>query len=341
VQVSVKKSLLLVRPFALAFAFFFFLLLPGLLIGGFVVKGAEELFLFGAVPVAAAVFGGNRKLALRFTFLTAFIGGLSLVFAPSVALNTALIAIVSGLVGLTARRGTQSPGLLMVVTLGFIVVSPPVINWRDGGAVIESPWYAAIGALILLSGGLWATAIGYVVRNKIPAGAAPVQRELPVVIPYALALFVSTGLATFIVLEYWTNGLGAWIILTVLVVVQPERETMKTKVAYRVGGTLIGGLISILLLFSLEIFDLQSGYMQLFFAFICISLAMSYYQSGPYWIFVTFITPGVVLLDSNQASDQIRVAEIRVLFTLIGAVVAVLIAVSIRELAKRVRYSGS
>jgi len=62
---------------------------------------------------------------------------------------------------------------------------------------------------------------------------------------------------------------------------------------------------------------------------------MTYFQSGPYWKFVIFVTPGVVLLDSNQASDQIQVAETRVLFTLIGAVLAVLIAVMIRELAKK------
>lgn len=70
-------------------------------------------------------------------------------------------------------------------------------------------------------------------------------------------------------------------------------------------------------------------------------MAMAYFQSGPYWKFVVFLTPGVVLLDSNQASDQIKVAETRVLFTLIGAVGKVLIAVTIRELAKKVPYSGS
>ena len=340
-QVPVKASFRVVRPFLLAFVFFMVLLLPGLFIGLYLVKGTAGLFLFGAVPVAAAVFGGNRHLALRFSLSTAFVGGLALVFAPNVLLSTGLIAVVSGVVGLTARRGYQSPGLMMAVVLGFVVVGPPVLDWRDGGAAVESPWYALIGALILLLGGLWATVIGYVVRHKIPVGAAPIERELSVVIPYALALTVSTGLATFIVLEYWPNGLGAWIILTVLVVVQPERDTMKTKVAYRVGGTLIGGAISILLLLLLEILDLQSGYLQLFFAFICISMAMTYFQSGPYWKFVIFVTPGVVLLDSNQASDQIQVAETRVLFTLIGAVLAVLIAVMIRELAKKVPYSGS
>jgi hypothetical protein len=341
VQVLVKRSFHVVRPYLLAFVFFMVLLLPGLLIGTYFFKDTEGLFLFGAVPVAAAVFSGNRRLTLRFSLATALIGWLALVFAPHVLLSTALIAGASGLVGLTARRGNQRPAILMVVTLGFVVVSPPVFNWQDGGAVVESPWYALIGALILLLGGLWATAIGYVVRNKIPIGPAPVERDLSVVIPYALALVVSTGMATFIVLEYWPGGLGAWIILTVLVVVQPEPDTMKTKVMYRVGGTLVGGAMSIFLLLVLEVFDLQSGYMQLFFAFICISMAMAYFQSGPYWKFVVFLTPGVVLLDSNHASNQVQVAETRVLFTLIGAVLAVLIALTIRELAKKIPYSGS
>lgn len=229
----------------------------------------------------------------------------------------------------------------MAITLAFMVVSPPVLTWNASGEKLEESSFVLVGAGLLLAGGLWAVAIGFVVHNRIPAGAKPVELKLSVVIPYTLALFVATGIVTFGALTYGNGGLKAWIILTVLLVVQPDQKSMRTKVTSRIFGTLIGGVIAVILLLILQSLGDQNGTVQLVCAFTLIGIAMSYFQKGPYWKFVMFLTPGIILMDSNQVSNQILVAEMRVGFTLLGAVIAILVASRVRTLASKVHYSGS
>ncbi len=330
------------KRIGLALGFFVLLLLPGIVIGLVWVENAASVFLFGAVPAVAAVFGGNLRLAPKFAVLTAASGALAFIVAGNTILSTLVLATVAGLIGLTARHGHQSPGLIMAISLGFLIVSPPLLFWREGGEQIADTAMVIVGVALLLAGGLWACLIGFALRSRIPAGQEPVAMDSSVVIPYALALFVSTGLATFGALVYGSgDGLGAWIILTVILVVQPEREIMRSRVKDRVLGTLVGGFIALVVLLILQVLNWQSGYWQLGFAFLFITIAMSYFQSGPYWKFVMYLTPGVILLASNHATDQFQVLELRVLFTVVGAVIAVLVAVGVRTLAAKVNYSGS
>ncbi len=329
------------KKVGLALGFFALLLAPGIVIGLVWVENAGSVFLFGALPAAVAVFGGNLQLAPKFAVLTAASGALAFIVAGNTILSTLVLATVAGLVGFTARRGHQSPGLMMVIFLGFLIVSPPLLFWRESGEQIAGTAMVIVGAALLLAGGLWAYLIGFAIRSRIPAGREPVVMESSVVIPYALALFVSTGLATFFALDYGTDGLGAWIILTVIIVVQPEREMMRSRVKDRVLGTLMGGFIALVVLLILQVLNWQSGYWQLGFAFLFIAIAMSYFQSGPYWKYVIYLTPGIILLDSNHATDQFQVLELRVLFTVVGAVIAVLVAVGVRTLAAKANYSGS
>ena len=329
------------KRLSIAIVFVAVLVMPGALASSIWIENASSVFFFGAIPIAGAVFGGNQPIALRFTFLTAGVGALAFLVVGNTLLSTLLLATIAGLVGLTARRGHQSPGILMAITLAFMVVSPPVLTWNASGKQLEGSLFVLVGAGLLLAGGLWAVAIGYVVRNRIPAGAKPAEMELPVVIPYALALFVATGIATFGALTYDISGLGAWIILTVLLVVQPDQKSMNDKAKNRILGTLAGAVIAVIVLLILQSLGDQDGTVQLICAFTLIGIAMSYFQKGPYWKFVMFLTPGVILMDSNQVSNQILVAEVRVGFTLIGAVIAVLVAVGVRTIASKVNYSGS
>ena len=329
------------RRIGLAIVFVAVLITPGMVMGTIWVENAWSVFFFGAIPVAGAVFGGNQRLAPRFAFLTAGTAALGVVVAGNTILSTLVLATVAGLVGLTAKRGQQSPGIMMTITLGFLIVSPAVLSWRSTGEQITGNMLVVVVFAFILGGGLWASAIGFVVRKRIPAGALPVTLDSQVVIPYALSLFVATGLAAFGALTFGTDGLGAWIILTVVLVVQPDTASMRAMVTSRVLGTLAGGVIAVAALSVLQSMNLEHDFAQLLVALILIGLAMSYFQSGPYWKYVIFLTPGVILMDSNRVSDQILVAELRVGFTLLGAVIAVLVAVGVKSLASKVHYSGS
>lgn len=336
---SQKQFLSATKRIFLAIVLVAVLVVPGAVISSIWVENAESVFFFGAIPIAAAVFGGNHRLALPLAFLTGGFGALAFLVVGNTLLGTLLLASIAGLVGLTARRGHQSPGIMMAITLAFMVVSPPVLTWNESGTRLEGLSFVLVGAGLLLMGGLWSVLIGLVPRHRIPVGAKPVETDLSVVIPYALALFVATGIATFGALTFDIGGLGAWIILTVLLVVQPDTKSMRDKAKTRIAGTLVGAVIAVILLLMLQSLGDQDGTIQLVCAFTLIGIAMSYFQKGPYWKFVMFLTPGIILMDSNQVSNQILVAEVRVGFTLLGAVIAILVAFGVRELMSKIDYS--
>ena len=54
----------------------------------------------------------------------------------------------------------------------------------------------------------------------------------------------------------------------------------------------------------------------------------------PYWIFVTFLTPAIILLRSS-GSDELDLDAQRVILTLIGTAVALAFAVGVREVNHR------
>lgn len=304
-----KRLSITTKRLAIAIVFVAVLVSPGAVISSIWIENAWSVFFFGAIPIAGAVFGGKHLIEHTAPCHDRWLGGVY------------------------CSKGYQSSGILMAITLAFMVVSPPVLTWNASGEKLEESSFVLVGAGLLLAGGLWAVAIGFVVHNRIPAGAKPVELKLSVVIPYTLALFVATGIVTFGALTYGNGGLKAWIILTVLLVVQPDQKSMRTKVTSRIFGTLIGGVIAVILLLILQSLGDQNGTVQLVCAFTLIGIAMSYFQKGPYWKFVMFLTPGIILMDSNQVSNQILVAEMRVGFTLLGAGIAILVASRVRTLA--------
>jgi uncharacterized membrane protein YccC len=99
-------------------------------------------------------------------------------------------------------------------------------------------------------------------------------------------------------------------------------------------GTLSGAVVAFFLIELLRAFNWEQGFVQLLLAMLFIGAAMSYYVPGPYWKYVFFLTPGVVLLDSNAVSDQVTVDAWRVGFTLIGVTIALLSGLVVREVTR-------
>lgn len=318
------------RPYALALSFFSLLLLPGIVISNYLVEGAVGVFFTGAVPVAAAVFGGASRAAIPVTLFLSVSGALAIVFHPSVALSTLLMVTVAAIIGIVALRGLHSPVMLVGVMLGFLVVTPPEFAPREYLPWSSiSPWFATFALLLL--GGLWATLIGFALRSTLPVTPPLLHRTPSVVIPYTLSLSISTGLATFVVLTFWPGGVGAWVILTIFVIIQPEQDVMRNKIRERVLGTLAGALVALLAIGALQGVGRERTGVQLIIALIFLALAMRYYLPGPYWKYVIYLTPGIVLLDSHRSLDQTDVDLLRVMFTLAGATIAVLVATGVHR----------
>ncbi len=309
------------RVLGLSMAFFAILLVPGLIIGYLFVHGAASVFLFGGVPVAAAFFGGARKEALPIIALSVIAGTLAQVFQGSALLLALLVAAVGMTIGMTARRGLSSPILMVGIVTGFLVMSPPELGQG------ETPLHFTLNptlstAILLLLGGLWALLVSSLVHKKTPSTLETGSRQLSELIPYALALTVSTGVATYFLVRLDTGSMGAWLILTIFVVLKPDGTQTIERTRSRILGTLAGAVIAFVIIEILQLTKNSEGLVQAIIALLFIGISMAYYKPGPYWKYVMFLTPGIVLIDSNSVSDQTTVDAMRVVFTLIGIALA-------------------
>lgn len=308
-------------PPLLGFGFLIVLLLPGVLIGVFLVSGAASILLFGALPVAVAYFGGATSSTTRIVTVMVVSGTLARVFDGSPVLSALLIAVVAFLIGISARRGLSSPILFVGISLAFLIINPPKLG-QSGNQALDDLNPVLVTAVLLLIGGLWARLVIATIRKWIPNTPETSSRSMKVLVPYGLALGISTGLATYFLMTYSPGGVGAWLILTIFVVYQPDPEKRRARTRGRVIGTVAGGVAAFIVLEILEALDWQRGLVQLFLALMFIAISMSYFVPGPYWKYVFFLTPGIVLLDSNAVTDQTTVDFLRVAYTLIGIAIA-------------------
>ena len=67
---------------------------------------------------------------------------------------------------------------------------------------------------------------------------------------------------------------------------------------------------------------------------IFIALTLRYVLHRPYWVYVTALTPGAILL-SAKGVDATRVAEDRIGFTMLAVIAAVTIALVVKAIAIR------
>lgn len=328
------------RLYALGIGFFIILLIPGILIATFLVGGAASVFLFGAMPVAMAYFGGARDQSLAVIAFMTTAGVLARAFDGAPIPSALLVGLVALIIGLAARRGLSSPILGVGIVLGFLVMSPPDLTNKDSNLFTSvNPVMAT--AILLALGGFWALVVGKVVHKNAPIVPKNEIRDIFVVVPYALALALSTGIATYFLLTGSAGSLGAWLILTIFVIMKPRVDATMSHTRDRILGTFAGSAIAIIAIAILHIFDSQQGLIQITAALLFVGIAMAYFVPGPYWVYVMFLTPGVILLDSNAVSDQDNVALTRVVFTLMGTAVALGVGFLVQGGARQWRKRSS
>lgn len=312
-----------VQHLVLAIGFFGLLLVPGLAISHYFVSGAASVFVFGALPAAAAYFGGAPRAALPAIGLSVISGSLAYAFRDQSVLSALLMATVAVIIGLSARRGLSSPILIVGMNLGFLILTPQEL---------ESSNQVLSAGILLALGGIWAVVVSTLVRKRLKPSAATGSKSLRVIIPYALSLGISTGLATYFLMVYAPGGVGAWLVLTIFVVLKPDTSATISKTRDRILGTIAGAIIAFIAIEVLAFLGLNHGGVQLTIALLFMGASMAYFVQGPYWLFVLLLTPGMVLLDSNNVNDQISVDEWRVAYTIIGVALALSVAYALHLL---------
>lgn len=112
---------------------------------------------------------------------------------------------------------------------------------------------------------------------------------------------------------------ASWVILTVIVILQPFSATTRQKALQRIGGTIIGGMLAATLSAQLDhpitTFALIGG-----FTALCVALLPLNYGA-----YAVFGTPAFVLLAEAGARDP-NLAALRIVNTLVGGALALIAA---------------
>jgi hypothetical protein len=247
---------------------------------------------------------------------------------PNPWLAALVLACSAFLRGYAAKAGMHDALIMAVISLGFIVASPPKPEIS-----MSAPLYVAVIAMVSM---LWATLIMFLLRHRLHR-----HRLTPLdpirVLAFSVALDFLVGVATWFVVDFDLGHTGGWIILTIVVVFQPSLGAGLKKGTHRAAGTVLGFLISIAIgaLVGTGPLLYLVGTAFLMAAFVLML------QGRPYWMYATVLTPAIVLLESAGSTVD-QVAKERLVATTAGVAITLLVLLALAPLAKHFdRLPGS
>lgn len=284
-------------------------------------SSANVAVLAGMAVLIACVGGAGWRTGIVIAAPFACFAGLAVWAAPHPWPSAIVLATAAFLRGYAAKVGLHDALAMTVISLGFLVASPP-----GSDTAVPEPMSVA---LVVLASALWGTFVMFLLRGRLrPRNVAPLD---PIrVVAYSLALAALVGVATWFVVDLGLGHTGGWVILTVVVVFQPSLGAGFTKAAQRAAGTVLGFVLAIavgaLVPAGPVLYLVGSAFSMVAFVVML--------QGRPYWLFATFLTPAIVLLES-AGSTVARVAEERLGATLVGVVFTTLVMLALTPFAKR------
>lgn len=276
------------------------------------------LWFLGMLPAVIGLFASSR-LAFGAAVLTPTLMGLALLMRDYPFIGALYMGIVGAAVGLSSLRGWHAMGSFAAPLAAFALIGAPQVALPSGtvpaGATLTS---GLVLVAFTVAGGLWTALIGQHITASLHLQRPP---SVPIHAAryFAIALAGMVGVATFIDMEWLDSPASWWIILTLFVVVQPYYATSSRRVVARVIGTLTGAVLALLVVNVLHDYPLGIAVVALVITLIAPLLNMK----GPYWVYVSFLTPAVVLQTAGGPQAIMAGIGERALYTVVGAVAAI------------------
>lgn len=290
--------------------------------------------IFGFPAAEAAVFGvliaflnmimGGTRLALAAAVGVILFTPVSLACGTTPLAGAAIMAVVCLAVGTSAGWGLQR-GLTMVpLASAYLLISPPSI---DGHAPEPSStaYLLSVTAVMGISTLLPLAALSFLMRDRV--APRPTGNSRADSIEYAVIISALTAIATGAVLALRPGPNSFWLVLTLLAIVQVGPQATLRKTVSRSGGTLLGAAIAVVLGILIP-----NSTAILVFGLIALLLTLTFAGGSSYWLYTACLTPTIIMLSGASAAES--VAEARVIYTLIGAGLA-LVAFSIALVVRR------
>lgn len=279
--------------------------------------------LAGLTTFMACLTGSGWTTGLKVAAPFAVFSALTVWAAPYAFPAALVLAAAAFWRGYGARLGLHNALLMTVISLGFIVSQPPKFEGTFSAPVLTG--------IVTLSASLYVTLIMYFAR-KFMHPPALTKLVTARVIAYSSILAVVIGGVTWCVVHFNLGQGGAWIILTILVVFQPYLGTSFHKAGQRIAGTALGFLLAMVI----GLFISSGPWLYVVGVVLFMAAGASMMLGKPYWVFVIFLTPAVVLFTSADSTVD-QTAVLRLEATSVGVVIIMLVMLALTPFAKHLQ----
>lgn len=279
-----------------------------------------SLWYLGMLPALMGLFT-HRWLAFAASLLTPALMGVALLLREEPLLGALFLASIGVATGLSATRGWHVVGAFAGPLVAYALIGTLHVTLAPGETIAADASLRSVLVTMgyVAAGGLWTTLMGAFVIRKVGVKA-------PRAVPghtagyFAAALGILIGVAAYVCMT-WLDPASWWIILTFFVVVQPYYSDSARRMLERVGGTLAGALLAVVIVFVLR----DAPTVVTIIAFVLTIGAAYANLKLPYWVFAMLLTPAVVLQTSGTTHDLLLAIGERALYTLIGAAAAIVL----------------
>lgn len=287
-------------------------MIPGVLLFPLGLAQTVGLFICGVLAGVLCAAVAGLRVSLGLTAILTLATFIAFLAAPSPVLAGLVMAASAGLYGLSSRRGLMGVVTAAPITITFTLADPPKV--LTDGTDVQS---AVVLAVVVLAGTLWGVLVGWFLtrsRTRPPVQASPVN----VAILQGIVLAIATGVMMTIVVANNLQHGGAWVILTMLVIVQPALAASYHKARQRTIGTVIGFVLA----FGFALV-LPTGWPSLVvgLVFFALTVYVKLDSTRSYWQFTMFLTPGIVLVEGATTS-VLSTDVTRLICTLIGVAIS-------------------
>lgn len=273
--------------------------------------------LFIAVFATATL---GPQLAMRFILAFVVIGTVAIGVSNSPILAALLVAGCAYGIAMCALRGLTTAMLQIAIFVPYLIHAAPQ---PPAGGTRDVAYFLAIAVTVLLAGS-WGCAITWLImRHKSLPPRPPIPSRHDAVLAGGIVAVV-TGLITFVALSRAASTEWVWILLTIFILTKPTPGLNWKRAQSRVLGTGIGVAIAALI----GVFGLPALVLNLLGALTMTAALTLQLKGQPYWIYASFLTPAVILVDSGS-NDTGELALQRLIFTIVGAAFAIALAAAI------------
>jgi hypothetical protein len=299
-------------------------MLPGLMLSVLDWESVAGVAAMGAMTCFIAAILGGWRLALGLALPLAIASGLAVALSGNPWLAALLMAVAAGAKGVAAGRGLQGAYIMAPISVGFILAQPPRPD-------VAMPPALFVG-LVVLAAGLYATLVVIVLLRLLPPLPPPALKPIAPALAriYGIVLGLMVGIAAWFVVRFDLGHGGAWLMLTIIVVLQPFVQDGIERVLGRAAGTTLGFAIAFAIA---KVTDAPAVIYT--FGMAAMVVAVIFLMSKrPYWQYAALLTTAIVLLE-GAATSVVDTDLTRLAATLVGSAAVLLVTAVALPIAKK------